>query len=115
MSQIRAWLEAEGLGKYAEAFAAQDISVDLLPDLSEADLLKLGVASLGDRKRLLKAIAIGRSTIAATSAAGPRREPDTTSGPARPPFPKPRAAIWVSDAMPLSCSRLPPSATPHVP
>ncbi len=54
---LRSWLSALGLGKYADAFLAQDISPDLLPELSDADLRELGVVSLGDRKRLLRAAA----------------------------------------------------------
>jgi class 3 adenylate cyclase/predicted ATPase len=46
-----------GLAKYAEAFASNDIDLDILPELTDADLERLGVASFGDRKRLLKAIA----------------------------------------------------------
>lgn len=59
MTDIQTWLEAHGLGKYAQAFVAQDIGVDVLSELSDADLKELGVASLGDRKRLLKAVAVG--------------------------------------------------------
>jgi len=54
---VSQWLSGLGLEKYADAFQAQDIAPDLLPDLSDADLRELGVASLGDRKRLLKAAA----------------------------------------------------------
>ena len=54
---VRAWLDGLALEKYADAFLAQDIGPDLLPDLTDADLRELGVASLGDRKRLLKAAA----------------------------------------------------------
>jgi class 3 adenylate cyclase/tetratricopeptide (TPR) repeat protein len=50
------WLGQLGLAQYAEAFQANDIDLDLLPDLNEADLEKLGISSLGHRKRLLKAI-----------------------------------------------------------
>jgi len=75
MSQIRAWLEGEGFGKYAELFAAQDISIDLLPELSDADLRELGVASLGDRKRLLKAIAVAPSASTPLPSDGSQREP----------------------------------------
>jgi len=53
---IGEWLTDMGLGKYAETFLANDIDLDLLPDLAEADLERLGV-SLGHRKRLLRAIA----------------------------------------------------------
>ncbi|HEX7384964.1 MAG TPA: adenylate/guanylate cyclase domain-containing protein [Burkholderiaceae bacterium] len=65
MDPLTDWLEAHGLARYAEPFAAQDIGLDVLPELTEADLKELGVASLGDRKRLLKAIA----TLAAPPAA----------------------------------------------
>src|SRR5262245_61463016 len=54
---IRAWLAELGLAKYGAAFASNDIDLDILPELTDADLERLGVASLGDRKRLLKAIA----------------------------------------------------------
>lgn len=59
MTDITTWLDAHGMGKYATQFIAQDISVDLLPDLLDSDLRELGVASLGDRKRLLKAAVAG--------------------------------------------------------
>ena len=48
------WLRGLGLERYADAFRAGDVGVDVLPDLTDADLRELGV-SLGDRKRLLKA------------------------------------------------------------
>jgi class 3 adenylate cyclase len=54
---IRTWLAGQGLAKYSEAFASNDIDLDVLSELTDADLKDLGVASLGDRKRLLKAIA----------------------------------------------------------
>ncbi len=57
MTDIQTWLASHGLEKYAAEFLAQDVTVDLLPDLLDADLRELGVASLGDRKRLLKAAA----------------------------------------------------------
>ena len=54
---IRQWLEGLGLGQYAPAFAENDIDFSVLPELSDADLKELGVASIGHRKRLLSAIA----------------------------------------------------------
>ncbi len=56
MADIGAWLEGLGLGRYADTFTENDIDLDVLADLSEQDLLRLGV-SLGDRKRLMRAIA----------------------------------------------------------
>ena len=67
MTDIQTWLAAHGLGKYAGEFVAQDVTPDLLPELSDADLRELGVASLGDRKRLLKAVAAA-SVVAANTA-----------------------------------------------
>src|SRR5215471_2866438 len=77
---IRAWLAELGLAKYAEAFASNDIDLDVLPELTDADLNDLGVASLGDRKRLLKAIAslvaTNVSTGVATEVPRPPRDAD---------------------------------------
>ncbi len=79
---IAAWLASLGLEAYAPAFAENRIGADVLPDLSDQDLRELGVAALGDRKRLLAAIAgLGAletdqpTTQAATAAdAGERRQ-----------------------------------------
>ncbi len=50
------WLHEQGLGQYAEAFRANDIDVELLSSLTSDDLKEIGVASLGHRRRLLRAI-----------------------------------------------------------
>jgi class 3 adenylate cyclase len=59
-------LAEQGLAKYAEAFASNDIDLDVLPELTDADLKDLGVVSLGDRKRFLEAIASFSAAKAAT-------------------------------------------------
>jgi class 3 adenylate cyclase/tetratricopeptide (TPR) repeat protein len=56
MNDLRDWLRGHGLEQYADAFEADDIDLDILPDLNEGDLEQLGL-SLGNRRRLLKAIA----------------------------------------------------------
>lgn len=57
MSGIRLWLAALNLAeKYADTFISNEIDEDILADLTEPDLAGLGVA-LGDRKRILHAIA----------------------------------------------------------
>jgi class 3 adenylate cyclase/predicted ATPase len=53
---IGQWLKELGLSKYAGLFANNELDFDVLSDLSEADFKDLGIP-LGDRKRLLKAIA----------------------------------------------------------
>src|SRR6516225_7157898 len=57
MQQIADWLEELSLGQYAQRFAENDISFVILPDLTDQDLEKIGVASLGHRRQLLRAIA----------------------------------------------------------
>ena len=52
---VGGWLRSLGLGQYEALFRASDIDADILPELTEIDLEKLGV-SLGHRKRLLRAI-----------------------------------------------------------
>src|SRR5215216_5808925 len=74
MHELGAWLESIGLGTYAELFARERIGFDVLPQLSEQNLKELGLP-LGDRKRILKAIAElgGPSPDPA-----PRHEPERT-------------------------------------
>jgi class 3 adenylate cyclase/tetratricopeptide (TPR) repeat protein len=53
---IKGWLHGIGLGQYAETLRANDVDFDVLRTLTEVDLKELGL-SLGDRKRLMQAIA----------------------------------------------------------
>src|SRR5580693_10144885 len=55
MAELREWLEARCLGRYADALLAQDIELDILPRLTDADLTAAGLP-VGARKRLLQAI-----------------------------------------------------------
>jgi class 3 adenylate cyclase len=53
---IEKWLQGLGLQQYGTAFRDNAIDAEILPELTDADLEKVGVL-LGHRKRLLKAIA----------------------------------------------------------
>ena len=53
---IENWLRGLGLQQYVAAFRDNAIDAEILPELTEADLEKLGMV-LGHRKRVLKAIA----------------------------------------------------------
>jgi len=53
--KIGNWLRDLGFARYESTFAENAIDADVLADLTEADLEKLGIP-LGDRKRLIKAI-----------------------------------------------------------
>ena len=52
---IGSWLRDLGLEKYERVFLENAVDFDVIPELTEDDLEKLGVA-LGDRKRLIRAI-----------------------------------------------------------
>ena len=52
---VGAWLRGLGLGQYEDRFRDGEIEADILPELTETDLEKLGLP-LGHRKRILKAI-----------------------------------------------------------
>src|SRR5262249_16186664 len=56
MQQIADWLRQLGLGQYAQRFAENDIDFEILSDLTDQDLEKIGVASVGHRRKLLRAI-----------------------------------------------------------
>ena len=49
--EIAAWLRDLGLERYGEAFRANEIDRQVLPELNENDLEKLGLP-LGPRKKL---------------------------------------------------------------
>ena len=74
MTNIEDWLKDLGLGEYCPVFADNDIDFDVLPDLAETDLEKLGL-TLGHRRKLLRAIAARKS--ASESPVG--RAPQTPS------------------------------------
>jgi class 3 adenylate cyclase/tetratricopeptide (TPR) repeat protein len=73
---VAAWLEGLGLGAYADTFAEQAIDADTLADLSEPDLVQLGMP-LGHRKRLLRAI----SELAPRPKEPPAQAPEPSADP----------------------------------
>ena len=82
MTPFRTWLAEIGLGRYDAVFASNEIDFDVIRSLTDADLRELGLA-LGDRKRLLQAVArldgqpaIETSTpmVASATASGPIRQ-----------------------------------------
>ncbi|MFQ6024305.1 MAG: adenylate/guanylate cyclase domain-containing protein [Acidiferrobacterales bacterium] len=62
---VTEWLEELGLGQFAAVFAEQQIDHEVLSELTDEDLEKLGIP-LGPRKKLLRAIGelqSGRATL----------------------------------------------------
>ena len=68
MSELRDWLRKNNLEQYTDAFEANDIDLDILADLDDHDLEQLGL-SLGNRRRLLKAVAARNANAAPNSSA----------------------------------------------
>ena len=77
---VAQWLNAIDLGQYEALFREHEINADVLPDLVEADLEKIGVP-LGHRKRLMRAIAAlsadGTPPAAKLTSAQPSPSPPT--------------------------------------
>ena len=57
MSEIRKWLEAIGLGQYADAFETNAIDMELLRQVDDQILKDIGVSAAGHRLRIRNAIA----------------------------------------------------------
>jgi class 3 adenylate cyclase len=70
------WLRSLGLDRYEAAFRANAIDADVLCDLTDQDLEKLGVL-LGHRRRILRAIAALDDTLAPATA--PQAIPSPTA------------------------------------
>ncbi len=78
MNDFRDWLRANNLEQYAAAFEANDIDLDILGELDDRDLEQLGL-SLGNRRRLLKAIAARNAERAPLSSDNGPSPPDKSS------------------------------------
>ena len=74
MCALTRFLANLGLERYADLFARQDITLDLLPQLSDSDLTELGV-TVGHRVRIRQALAAMRaeSSIPESDQAAPER------------------------------------------
>ena len=80
---IAVWLRSLSLEQYEAAFRENAIDADVLHDLTDQDLSKLGVL-LGHRRRLLRAIAALDGSAATSSASL-----QASHRGASPPLPKP--------------------------
>src|ERR1700759_3107181 len=77
---VSGWLEQLGLSSYLQAFLDNDIDAGNLAHLTSTDLVELGVASVGHRRRLLDA-------IARLAVAGQVQRPDPEEKPPAPGAP----------------------------
>jgi SAM domain (Sterile alpha motif) len=94
--EISDWLDKLGMSEYAEHFAENDIDFAILLELTDQDLEKIGIKSLGHRRKILRAIAALNATPASASPQQPS---------AKPPESTPRAGSPVSTAAAASGER----------
>ena len=76
MQQIAEWLEELGMSEYGERFVENDIDVEVLGDLTDADFDRLGV-SIGHRRKMMRAI---REFAASPVSAVTQRPASATTG-----------------------------------
>ena len=76
---VGGWLRGLGLGQYETNFRDNKIDADVLPRLTADDLKDMGVSAVGDRRRLLDAIA---------ALAGAKPSADAPASPSKPAPPK---------------------------
>jgi class 3 adenylate cyclase/predicted ATPase len=88
---VAGWLRSLGLERYEKAFRDNAIDVEVLPDLTDSDLEKLGVV-LGHRKKLLNAISALRKAPRAQGAR-PAPSPAKTHGRGSPESPSERRQL----------------------
>ena len=73
---VGGWLRGLGLGKYEAEFRDNGIDASMLPHLTVEDLKELGVASVGDRRRLVIAIAALASPMCSGHATSSQLSPE---------------------------------------
>ena len=81
---VGSWLRGLGLGQYEANFRDNKIDADVLPQLTADDLKDIGVSAVGDRRRLLAAIA---------ALTGPT---PSVNAPPSPPKPTPAGGLQIS-------------------
>src|SRR5689334_16492748 len=68
---VGVWLRTLGLEEHEAKFREDKITADLLPRLTADDLKDIGVSTVGDRRRLLDAIATLAGSISAQDTRAP--------------------------------------------
>ena len=61
--QVSKWLDGLGLSQYRANFIEHEVGMQILTEIGDADLREIGVAALGHRKTLLKAINLLRQDL----------------------------------------------------
>jgi class 3 adenylate cyclase/tetratricopeptide (TPR) repeat protein len=77
--QVSRWLDGLGLGQYKAKFVEHEVGMQILTEIGDADLREMGIAALGHRKALLKAIDLLRRS-GATTGISPVTPDESTQG-----------------------------------
>jgi SAM domain (Sterile alpha motif) len=78
---LGAWLKQAGFERYEAAFRDNGIDEAVLPHLTAEDLKEIGVATVGDRRKLLAAIAALASPTASGRKECPKSSPSAALSP----------------------------------
>jgi hypothetical protein len=89
---VGGWLRSLGLNKYEAAFRENGIDEEVLRHVTAEDLREVGVATVGDRRKLLAAIA---ELVAPSSPTEPRPPPGSAVGRKTPELSAERRPITV--------------------
>lgn len=107
IDRVSSWLGFAGLGHLAGAFQAHRITGDVLLDLSLDDFAEIGVHALGDKKRLLRAVAQLRT---------PQVCPPLVAPPSQDPYlQQPCPSPFMQQCGPQSCAPMCPPPYPPPP
>ncbi|TFK42548.1 hypothetical protein BDQ12DRAFT_281513 [Crucibulum laeve] len=79
-SHVARWLTDIKCGSHASLFRANDIRGDILLELDQVSLKEMGVASIGDRLRILNAVKVLRQRAASRAATPVSQRPTTHYG-----------------------------------
>src|SRR5437867_219380 len=82
VDELERWLTPRGLQQLAPVLRANDVDLEILPELTNADLEKLGL-SLGQCRKLMKAVAAGVARSVPVDAPPSAREPTSIRVPER--------------------------------
>ena len=83
MDGLAEWLKKLGMSEYAQRFAKNAIDFSVLPDLTDQDLKELGVL-LGDRRKMLRAIAALKGAPPTVTPTAPAVPPRPATAPIEP-------------------------------
>ena len=99
---VGGWLRGLGLGQYEDKFRDNKVDTDLLPRLTADDLRDIGVSAVGDRRRLLDAIAALAGALPGGGAVDSPPEDGRPSGPPMDRAGRPHGARLEAERRPIT-------------